>query len=64
LIGRVRYASGIVYVLKVMDHEEYDTRAWVAECGCFKVPLGKATRATRPPPGKTPPVSPKSRKWR
>ncbi len=24
LIGRVRYATGIVYVLKVMDHTEYD----------------------------------------
>jgi mRNA interferase HigB len=64
LIGRVRYASGIVYVLKIMDHGEYDTRAWVAECGCFKAPPAKAAQATRPQARKTLPVRPKSRKRR
>jgi mRNA interferase HigB len=41
LIGRVRYARGIVYVLKVMDHGEYDKQAWVDECGCHNPPPAK-----------------------
>jgi mRNA interferase HigB len=42
LIGRVRYASGRalgrVYVLRVMDHKEYDTVDWEKGCGCHKPP--------------------------
>jgi mRNA interferase HigB len=41
LIGRVRYGSGIVYVLKVMDHLEYDKGRWPEECGCHLPPPGK-----------------------
>jgi mRNA interferase HigB len=54
LIGRVKYAGaavegrravqGIVYVLKVMDHEEYDKNTWPGECGCHNPP------PRRPPP--------------
>src|SRR6266581_9391435 len=29
LIGRVNYVKGIVYVLKVMDHAEYDKASWI-----------------------------------
>ncbi len=36
LIGRVNYAKGIIYILKVMDHREYDKKAWVDDCGCHK----------------------------
>src|SRR5262245_40022430 len=36
LVGRVNYAKGIVYVLRVMDHAEYDRGLWVDDCGCHK----------------------------
>jgi mRNA interferase HigB len=41
LIGRVNYARGIVYVLRVMDHREYDMKLWVDDCGCHKPPPKK-----------------------
>jgi mRNA interferase HigB len=34
LIGRVNYGAGVVNVLKVMDHPEYDKKAWIRQCGC------------------------------
>ena len=34
LVGRVNYRRGIVYVLSVMDHAEYDKGNWVDACGC------------------------------
>jgi mRNA interferase HigB len=43
LIGRVNYRYGIVYVLKVMDHREYDKNLWVDSCGCHKPPPKPAT---------------------
>ena len=42
LIGRVNYAKGIVYVLKVMDHLEYDRNTWVDDCGCHQPPPKEA----------------------
>jgi mRNA interferase HigB len=44
LIGRVNYKRGIIYVLKVMDHAEYDKDAWVSDCGCDQPPPKKAPR--------------------
>jgi mRNA interferase HigB len=41
IIGRVNYQKGIVYVLKVMDHREYDKKLWVDVCGCHKPPPAK-----------------------
>ena len=38
LIGRVNYARGIVYVLKVMDHAEYEKGRWIDDCGCHEPP--------------------------
>jgi mRNA interferase HigB len=46
LIGRVNYVSGKLFVLKVMDHREYDRKdpknkrqqKWVDECGCNDPP--------------------------
>jgi mRNA interferase HigB len=38
VIGRVNYAKGIVYVLKVMDHAEYDKASWIDACGCYEPP--------------------------
>jgi mRNA interferase HigB len=38
LIGRLNYAAGIIYVLKVMDHQEYDKKKWPDDCGCHKPP--------------------------
>lgn len=38
LIGRVRYRTQRLYVLRIMSHSEYDKRAWPDECGCFKPP--------------------------
>jgi mRNA interferase HigB len=41
LIGRVNYTRGIVYVLKVMDHDEYDEGRWIDDCGCHNPPPRK-----------------------
>jgi mRNA interferase HigB len=38
IIGRVNYKRGIVYVLRVMDHREYDRKNWIDDCGCHKPP--------------------------
>jgi len=50
LIGRVNYSRGIIYVLKVMDHAEYDKKQWIDTCGCHN-----------PPPRMTTPRTPKGR---
>lgn len=47
LIGRVRYGSGILYVLRVMDHAEYDKQRWVEDCGCYKPPPKKPASGRR-----------------
>lgn len=49
LIGRVNYARGIVYVLRVMDHAEYDKQLWVEDCGCHKPPPGRPSATRRAP---------------
>jgi mRNA interferase HigB len=41
LIGRVIYPKGRLYVLKVMDHAEYDRARWAEECRCHKPPPKK-----------------------
>ena len=38
LIGRINYRAGMLFVPKVMDHEEYDRRLWVDQCGCRNAP--------------------------
>jgi mRNA interferase HigB len=52
IVGRVRYAKipipGVVYILRVMTHAEYDENTWPEKCGCFEPP----PRARRHP-GKT-----------
>lgn len=34
LIARLRFHKGIIYILKIMDHAEYDLGRWATECGC------------------------------
>ena len=34
IIARINYNLGNVYILKVMDHKEYDKKAWIDDCGC------------------------------
>jgi mRNA interferase HigB len=62
LIGRVNYGAGIIYVLKVMDHAEYDKKRWIDDCDCHKPPprptakrkasaKGKASKAGHRPRG-------------
>lgn len=46
LIGRINYAAGILYILKVMDHAEYDKGQWVDECGCRNPPPKRSTPRT------------------
>jgi mRNA interferase HigB len=50
LIGRLNYTRGIVYVLRVMDHQEYDERLWIDDCGCRRPPP-KRPVARKTPPG-------------
>ena len=49
LIGRVNYRRGIVYVLRVMDHAEYDKNLWVEDCGCYRPPPGRSAARPKPP---------------
>jgi mRNA interferase HigB len=48
LIGRVFYPHRL-YVLRVMDHEEYDRVPWASQCGCHSPPP-----KSRTPPAKRP----------
>lgn len=60
LIGRVNYAAGKLYVLKVMDHAEYDQQRWIDECGCHEPPPKKPSASRKPPtPKKASPRRPK-----
>jgi mRNA interferase HigB len=45
LIGRVNYVRGIIYVLGMMDHAEYDKKLWIDDCGCHKPPPKKPATA-------------------
>jgi len=47
LIGRVNYARGILYVLRVMDHADYDKKYWIEDCGCHKPPPKKPAPAKK-----------------
>ena len=51
LIARVIFAKGKIYVLKVMDHAEYDKRRWVDQCGCHEPPPKKVLPKGKPPRG-------------
>jgi mRNA interferase HigB len=48
LIGRVNYRKGIVYVLRVMDHAEYDKNRWIEECGCYRPPPKRTAASPNP----------------
>jgi mRNA interferase HigB len=50
LIARINFKKGIVYVLRVMDHAEYDKNAWIESCGCHKPPPRKGLMIKRPSP--------------
>jgi len=50
LVGRVNYRRGIVYVLRVMDHAEYDKRNWITECGCHDPPPKRTAPKEKPAP--------------
>ena len=54
LIGRVNSARGILYVLRVMDHREYDRNLWVDDCGCHKPPPKRPGAAPKAPPERKP----------
>jgi mRNA interferase HigB len=49
LIGRVFYTTGKLYVLKVMDHQEYDKGRWVDDCGCHEPPPRRPPGTEKPP---------------
>jgi mRNA interferase HigB len=38
LIARINYRRGIIYILRPMDHDEYDKKRWVDDCGCRRPP--------------------------
>ena len=38
LIARINFRTKIVYVLKIMDHAEYDQTRWEDQCGCHQPP--------------------------
>jgi mRNA interferase HigB len=49
LIGRVFYAAGKLYILKVMDHQEYDKGRWIDDCGCYEPPPRRPPRVEASP---------------
>jgi mRNA interferase HigB len=51
LIGRVNHARGVIYVLKVMEHAEYDRNLWADACGCHEPPPKKGTPKGKPTRG-------------
>ena len=56
LIGRVSYGSGRLYILKVMDHDEYDKGRWADDCGCHEPPPRRSPGTTNSSaPGATSP---------
>jgi mRNA interferase HigB len=57
LIGRVNYRKGILYVLKAMDHSEYDKGFWIQECGCHEPRPKKRAPVKKTLPQKAPPRS-------
>ena len=46
LIGRVIYPRRL-YVLRVMDHEEYSRSLWAKQCGCHNPPPKKSVASTK-----------------
>jgi mRNA interferase HigB len=48
LIGRVLYPHKL-YVLRVMDHEEYDRVPWASQCGCHSPPPKRRAPPTKRP---------------
>ena len=56
LIGRVDFAKGIVYILRIMDHQEYDRAPWAEDCGCHRPPPKRGAS----PKGSTAPKRPAS----
>jgi mRNA interferase HigB len=63
VVGRVRYArqsmQGVVYILKVMTHAEYDEHKWPDECGCHTRPTPKDKKAKKPAGSSRPTRRPK-----
>jgi mRNA interferase HigB len=55
LIGRVNFPKGILYILKAMDHAEYDKGLWVTDCGCHE-PRPKRSAVVKKAPAKEPPT--------
>jgi mRNA interferase HigB len=44
LIARLNFRREIVYVLRIMDHAEYDRERWIQECGCHRPPPQRKSR--------------------
>jgi mRNA interferase HigB len=49
LIGRIFFATGRLYILKVMDHREYDKKGWVEDCDCHEPPPRKSPKGKKSP---------------
>jgi mRNA interferase HigB len=61
LIARVNFGAGIIYVLKVMDHAEYDKKLWVDDCGCHEPPPKSPAAKKASSQGRPTPRGPKGR---
>jgi mRNA interferase HigB len=53
VICSVSFPKRKVYILKVMDHKEYDKKRWIGECRCYKssasIPLKASPKKTQAP---------------
>ncbi len=68
VIGRVFFEKGRLYILDVVDHEEYDRKdkkgqqKWVERCGCHNPPpRPDPARSEKPSGKKATPRKPKRR---
>ena len=65
LIARLSKDAHTLYILKVMDHQEYDRNRWPDECGCHRPPPAPPGNPKRPPVRKGPSKpAPRERKKR
>jgi mRNA interferase HigB len=49
IIARINYRQGKLFVLEVMDHQEYDKRRWIDDCGCRRPPPKRTAKAKAAP---------------
>lgn len=61
IVAKVDFARSLVFVKRVMDHEEYDRNLWPGQCGCDE-PGPPAKPKTEPSPPRAKPAGSRRKK--